>query len=359
LLAVRRGQTLMDASAFSQAVLDWYDLHGRKELPWQRNPTPYRVWVSEIMLQQTQVSTVIPYYERFLARFPGLDALADADLDEVLHLWTGLGYYARARNLYKTARALKEQHAGRFPTDIERLQALPGIGRSTAGAILSLACGQRQPILDGNVKRVLARCFAIEGWPGRSAVAKQLWALAETQTPHDRVAHYNQAMMDIGATICTRAKPNCTACPLAGDCVARANDRQLDFPGRKPRKKVPVRSVQMLLLRDRRGGLLLEQRPPAGVWGGLWTPPEIDQNEDPEDWCLNNLAARARENRRLAVRRHTFSHFHLDILPVELLLDDPGLAVLEGVGRLWYKPSDSNALGLPAPIVRLIEEIHD
>jgi A/G-specific adenine glycosylase len=356
---VRRAKTLMGDPAFSRAVLDWFDLHGRRDLPWQQDPTPYRVWLSEIMLQQTQVATVIPYFQRFVARFPALGALAAAELDQVLHLWTGLGYYARARNLHKTAAIVQAQHRGRFPTDIEQLQALPGIGRSTAGAILSLACGQRQPILDGNVKRVLARCFAIDGWPGRSAVAKQLWTLADRLTPRDRVAHYNQAMMDIGATVCTRGKPTCHACPLAGICVARANGRQLDYPGRKPRQALPVRAVQMLLLRDPGGGLLLEQRPPAGVWGGLWSPPQIDTGLDPAAWCLDNLAAEARETRRLPPRRHTFSHFHLDIEPVELLLNGPGCAVLEGAGRLWYNASGSNGVGLPAPVVRLIDEIQD
>ena len=210
----------MNPEEFGRRVLDWFDTHGRKRLPWKENPTPYRVWVSEIMLQQTQVATVIPYYERFMARFPDLAALADAELDEVLRLWAGLGYYARARHLHQAARIVRDRHGGEMPLDSALLQALPGIGRSTAGAILALATGQRQPILDGNVKRLLARFAAVEGWPGQSRVQAALWELAERYTPAERVADYTQAMMDLGAMICTPRRPRCEACPLAGGCVA-------------------------------------------------------------------------------------------------------------------------------------------
>ena len=344
---------------FAQRVLRWFDRHGRRHLPWQRDVTAYRVWVSEIMLQQTQVATVIPYFERFMQRFPTVEALAAAPLDEVLHHWSGLGYYARARNLHRAAQHVCEHHGGVFPGDLARLQALPGIGRSTAGAILSLAGGQRATILDGNVKRVLARCFGIEGWPGSSAVLKRLWQRAETLTPGERVDHYNQAMMDLGATVCTRGRPACEACPLAEGCVARATGRQQELPGRRPRKTLPQRAVRMLLVRDASGALLLERRPPAGIWGGLWGLPEIDSDADPLGWCHETLQQGAEITRHLETRRHTFSHFHLDIEPVELLLTGPGCGVLEASDRVWYNPQRPQDVGLAAPVARLIDEIAD
>ena len=247
----------MSPKPFHRRLLHWFRHHGRHDLPWQSPRDAYRVWVSEIMLQQTQVATVIPYFERFMARFPDLASLASADLDQVLHLWTGLGYYARARNLHRAAGVIVAEHGGRFPTDFEAVLALPGIGRSTAGAILAQACDQRHAILDGNVRRVLARHRAIEGWPGQKAVENTLWALAEELTPAEDVADYTQAIMDLGATVCTRSQPRCAACPLAEDCQARAAGRQADFPGRRPRKALPERHTRMLLLRDAEGQVLL------------------------------------------------------------------------------------------------------
>ena len=344
---------------FSRAVLDWFATYGRHDLPWQIDPVPYRVWVSEIMLQQTQVATVIPYFGRFVQRFPDVHSLAAAPIDDVLHLWSGLGYYARARNLHSTARRLVDDFDGNFPGDIEALQSLPGIGRSTAGAILSLGLGQRQPILDGNVKRVLARCFAVEGWPGQGAVLRQLWQLSERLTPREDCGAYNQAMMDLGATVCTRGRPRCDACPLAGSCRARALDRIGDFPGSKPKKKLPQRSVQMLLVRDTQGAVLLERRPPSGIWGGLWGLPEVAVGADPAGWCLDSLQQEGRAARRLPVRRHTFSHFHLDIEPVEILLNKPGCAVMEAENRLWYKSGRAENIGLAAPVARILAEIDD
>jgi len=233
----------MQPTQFQRAVLAWFDQHGRKDLPWQRDLSPYRVWVSEVMLQQTQVATVIPYFERFMAAFPRVEALARADIDAVLHLWTGLGYYARARNLHRAAQLVVSDYQGRFPTELEPLQALPGVGRSTAGAILSIACGGRAPILDGNVKRVLSRCFAVPGWYGQGAVAKRLWALAESYTPSERVADYTQAMMDLGATLCSRARPQCPRCPLQGSCLAWAAGEPQRYPESRPRKAVPLLGV--------------------------------------------------------------------------------------------------------------------
>jgi len=357
MLAVRRNPKVNPD--FGNRVLAWFDAHGRRHLPWQQDATPYRVWVSEIMLQQTQVATVVPYFERFMSRFPDVRDLAAAPVDEVLHHWSGLGYYARARNLHRAARRVCETFDGEFPVDLEGMQALPGVGRSTAGAVLSLACGQRQAILDGNVKRVLARHVAEPGWPGTAAVARRLWALAESLTPTRRVGDYNQAMMDLGAGVCTRTRPDCAGCPLSGDCAARAQGRSQDYPGRKPRKSLPQRSVRMLLVRELSGHVLLERRPPAGVWGGLWCLPEVDPATDPLDWCKDRLQQSGSLGRTLASRRHSFSHFHLHIEPVEILLKQSGCGVLEGGERLWYNPGQAKQVGLAAPVARLLDEIAD
>lgn len=343
---------------FADRVLAWFDRFGRKDLPWQQAVTPYRVWVSEIMLQQTQVTTVIPYFERFMARFPDVASLALAPQDEVLHHWSGLGYYARARNLHQAAKQIVTRHGGEFPLGLEQLRALPGIGRSTAGAVVSLSKGEWAPILDGNVKRVLARHHAVSGWPGQAAVLKRLWQLAETHTPRDRVGAYNQAMMDLGATLCMRSRPRCEDCPVAASCIAREQGRWREFPGKKPKKTLPQRQVQMLLLRNPAGELLLQQRPPHGVWGGLWGFPEAAIDADPLQWCEQAGLGKARLERELAPRRHTFSHFHLDILPREILLEQPGCRLLEGPGWVWYKPWQPDERGLAAPVSRLIEELN-
>ena len=340
---------------FAERVLAWFDMHGRRDLPWQQRPTCYSVWVSEIMLQQTRVATVIPYYERFMRRFSDVDALAGAEIDEVLHHWSGLGYYARARNLHRAARRIVADHAGEFPTEPEALIALPGIGRSTAGAILSLALGQPMPILDGNVKRVLARCFGVEGWPGQAAVLRQLWRLSERLTPATRTAHYNQAMMDLGATLCRRAHPECERCPLCDECIARREQRQLELPGKRPRKTLPVRDTRMLVMRDPDGRVLLRQRPPSGIWGGLWSLPEGD---------IDELARRfpgvdPREARRLPSRRHTFSHFHLDITPLLIDLVKPMEGVMDAPDLLWYNGDQPERIGLAAPVSRILLELEE
>ncbi|MCW8126260.1 A/G-specific adenine glycosylase [Microbulbifer halophilus] len=354
----------MTPSRFQQAVLTWFDRHGRKDLPWQRDITPYRVWVSEIMLQQTQVTAVIPYFERFMASFPTLADLAAAPQGEVLAHWSGLGYYARARNLHKCAQVVMEEHGGEFPRDVEALTALPGIGRSTAGAIASISMGLRAPILDGNVKRVLARLHAVDGWPGRTAVSRKLWQLAETYTPAQRCNHYTQAMMDLGATVCTRTKPDCEECPLERACAARSQGNPRDYPGKKPKKKKPVRSATLLLL-ERDGEIYLEQRPPTGIWGGLWSPPQLDEESGGEGGARAWLAARdldAGEIQPLPPLRHTFTHFHLDISPVWVQLTDTPPQVAER-GSGWYKlrqinrPRAAQELGLPAPIVKLAKQL--
>ncbi len=341
-------------SALAEPLLAWFDRHGRKDLPWQRRATPYRVWVSEIMLQQTQVAVVIPYFERFVARFSEVEELACASLDEVLHLWSGLGYYARARHLHAAARQITERFGGRLPDDLGQLQSLPGIGRSTAGAILSLSLGQRHPILDGNVKRVLARYFGVSGWPGHRTVAERLWRLAEECTPTERVAAYNQAIMDLGATLCGRAAPACPRCPISTGCQALAGGRPTELPEPRPRRSRPIRRAQWLLVCGPDGEVLLERRPPVGLWGGLWVLPECPTDVGPDDWCERRLAVRPRRVEILPRRSHHFTHFRLDITPVKLELGGIPGQVGEGGGRVWYDPSAPLELGLAAPVARII-----
>ncbi len=345
----------MHPDEFSQRLLAWFNVHGRRCLPWQRQPTPYRVWVSEIMLQQTQVATVIPYYERFMARFPDVNTLAAAALDEVLHLWSGLGYYARARNLHQTARIIQEHQGGELPRDFAALAALPGIGRSTAGAILALACNRCHPILDGNVKRVLARFHAVDGWPGRADVLATLWVLAEHHTPAERVANYTQAIMDLGALICTRSRPRCQLCPVAAGCQAHSQQRELDFPAPRPARELPVRATRMLLLCTPTGEVLLEKRPPAGVWGGLWSFPECPPEATVADWCAQRLAVQVSDVRNWAALRHSFSHFHLDITPVYGRVYDSSPAIMEAERFVWYNIRQPDDRGLAAPVQRLLQ----
>ncbi|HYQ93159.1 MAG TPA: A/G-specific adenine glycosylase [Candidatus Competibacteraceae bacterium] len=344
----------LSPTEFSQQLLHWFADHGRKDLPWQRQPTPYRVWVSEIMLQQTQVTTVIPYYERFLARFPSVNALAEAPLDEVLHLWAGLGYYARARHLHRAAGIIHNRYGGEMPLEFSALAQLPGIGRSTAGAILALAAGQRHPILDGNVKRVLARFHAIEGWPGRTDVLATLWELAERYTPTQGVAEYTQAMMDLGALLCTRGRPRCHACPVADHCQARQQGRQLELPTPRPVRELPVRATRMLLLCTPAGEVLLEKRPPVGVWGGLWSLPECPLEADLTAWCRAHWGLKVLATQPWGIVRHTFSHFHLDITPVRIEVNNPNSAIMEAERFVWYNIRQPEKRGLAAPVQRLL-----
>ena len=347
------------SDVFAKRILHWFDRHGRKDLPWQRDTTPYRVWVSEIMLQQTQVKTVIPYYERFVKTFPDVQALANAPQDEVLHLWTGLGYYARARNLHRAAQQVAAELGGQFPDNIEGLCELPGIGRSTAGAIVSIAFGQRASILDGNVKRVLARYHRVAGWPGQSAVHNHLWQIAEQYTPAERCADYTQAMMDLGATLCTRSAPACDTCPLAADCEANARGDQLDYPGKKPRKAIPVKATHFLIVRSSSGDIWLEQRPASGIWGGLWCFPEIDEPEAGKTRCLDLWGTEPASIEVQRDFRHTFSHYHLDITPVIIELDSDPQGVMEDTGQLWYNVRQPPQVGLAAPVAALLKQMAD
>jgi A/G-specific adenine glycosylase len=343
---------------FTHRLLDWYRLHGRHHLPWQINPTPYRVWVSEVMLQQTQVATVIPYFERFSQRFPDVNSLAAAPLDEVLHLWTGLGYYARARNLHRCAQIVAARHAGEFPLQIEALIQLPGIGRSTAGAILALACSQRQPILDGNAKRALARVFGIDGDPTSKITDAALWAQAEACTPSSEVAAYTQAIMDLGATVCTRSRPACAKCPMSDGCVAALQGRQAELPGKKRKAKRASRETTLLIARSGSNGstaVLLERRPASGVWGGLWSPPQFQNVQDALQWCRQEIGD-AEEPQLLPPIDHAFTHFDLRLNPLQVHCR-PHSTVNEGNERLWYPLDAPPRIGLPQPIRELLARL--
>jgi A/G-specific adenine glycosylase len=337
-------------AAFSARLVAWQRACGRHDLPWQQNRDPYAVWVSEIMLQQTQVAAVVPYYQRFMARFPTLAALAGARQDAVLAAWSGLGYYARARHLHRAARTIVDTHGGAFPREFDAILALPGIGRSTAAAISVFAFGARRAILDGNVKRVLCRWRAIAGHPGTRAVEKQLWALAESLLPENEVERHTQGLMDLGATVCTRARPDCARCPLAEDCVAHLTGRTGEFPSARPQKPLPTRSTSLLLL-FHQGDILLEKRPPAGIWGGLWSLPEGAPHTDPRA-AAENLGLVVKSCRPLEPFTHTFSHFHLAIAPWRLDVDPAHRA--EEAGRIWVALDDALAAALPAPVRKLL-----
>ena len=341
---------------FAARVLAWFDKHGRKDLPWQRDINPYRVWVSEIMLQQTQVTTVIPYFERFMSSFPDVKALADADIDAVLGHWSGLGYYARARNLHTAAQRIRDEHEGRFPDDFDAVVELPGIGRSTAGAILSIASERRHPILDGNVKRVLARHAAVDGWPGTTRVANALWALAEERTPEARVHHYTQAIMDLGATLCTRSRPVCGDCPVQSDCVAFATGEVERYPGKKPKRAKPLKATTMVMA-VAAGELYLERRPASGIWGGLWSLPETDG--DTAAWCRKNLSGEPSGSTRWATLRHSFSHYDLDIYPVVLRLDGVSSTLRDSDDARWVPLDADMPGGIAAPVRKLLDVLRN
>lgn len=337
---------------FATRLLAWFDRHGRHDLPWQHPRRAYRVWLSEIMLQQTQVSTVIPYFQRFVQALPTLRDLAAADEDTVLALWSGLGYYRRARFLHRAAQQCVALHDGELPRDFDALAALPGIGRSTAGAILAQAYGLRFPILDGNVKRVLTRYHGIAGHPGERDVEKQLWLHADEHTPAKRTADYTQAIMDLGATICVRTRPLCAACPMQNDCVAFRENLTAQLPTPKPGKKTPTRSTIMLILRDAENRVLLERRGPQGVWSGLWSLPEADDIDSA--WREAQRHAIIDDARSLTPFMHVFSHYRLQVQP--LLFDSaaPANAIADNASLRWCARSDLSALGLPAPVRTLL-----
>ncbi len=312
---------MSDHQTFATRLLAWFDTFGRKDLPWQVSRTAYRVWVSEVMLQQTQVATVIPYFERFMATYPDIRSLALAPIDEVLSLWTGLGYYARARNLHRCAQQVINDHGGEFPDSLDALNALPGIGRSTAGAIHCLAQGGRAPILDGNVKRVIARHDAVRGWPGEAAVAHKLWCSAETYTPYDRVADYTQAIMDLGATCCTSRNPACERCPLQSTCQAHKMGTIDEFPGKKPRRATPTRALHYLALTDSAERFLLQKRCDTGIWGGLWCFPEFDSHDAAVQWLRQHWPEALSSEPSTTDHQHAFTHFRLQMKVISAHLD--------------------------------------
>lgn len=340
---------------FADRILTWFDQHGRKDLPWQKNKTPYRVWISEIMLQQTQVVTVIPYYQKFMTSFPDVYQLADAPEDDVLAHWSGLGYYARARNLHKAAKVLANEMNGEFPATIEGVCELSGIGRSTAAAILSISRNKQTAILDGNVKRVLGRFHAIDTWPGEKKTENAMWDLAESYMPAERCGDYTQAMMDLGATLCTRSKPQCLLCPVQIDCQALATGSPTDYPIKKPKKSIPTKHTNMLVLQNDKAEILLEKRPSSGIWGGLWSLPENQEN-------AITLATEQRFNvsveteESLTGFRHTFSHYHLEISPYKLRVKT-GNQIHETEKYQWYSLADAMTLGLPTPIRTILSSL--
>lgn len=341
------------APSFAERIVAWQRVHGRHDLPWQRVRDAYRIWLSEIMLQQTQVTAVIPYYERFLARFPDVAALAAATLDDVLALWSGLGYYARARNLHAAARAVMAEHRGEFPRTPGALATLPGVGRSTAAAVAVFSFGARAAILDGNVKRVLARWRGIDGWPGNPTVERSMWALADTLLPGQDVEAYTQGLMDLGSGPCGRSRPQCGACPVRADCVALREGTVTKLPASRPAKARPERAVAMLVVQQA-GSVFLEQRPPSGIWGGLWSLPEMDVGGALDDTCRERFGARVLSSCAGPPLRHGFTHFSLTIHPWYVDVAVAGPAAAETSGR-WFPVAEALAAGVPAPVRTLLE----
>lgn len=351
-----KSQEISEKNTFASLVIEWYRENGRNSLPWQYSNDPYPRWISEIMLQQTQVATVIPYFLRFIHRFPDLKTLATSNVDEVLSYWTGLGYYARARNLHRTAQIIKNDYQGNFPETYETIIRLPGIGRSTAGAILSFCFDKPYPILDGNVRRVLARYHAIDGWPGKIEVAKRLWHFAEMHTPKSNIGEYTQGIMDIGSGVCLARQPLCVKCPIASTCKAFEEKNFLNFPGSKPKKIRSYKKMIMVMIRDQAGDVFLHQRPTIGIWGGLWSFPECPQGLRPEVWIQESFGLYVRCEQPWEGFRHQLSHIELDIQPLPAILTKPKLVTKTSI---WYKPGMPIKLGLAAPVTRLLEKLKE
>jgi A/G-specific adenine glycosylase len=339
-------------SQFANRLIEWQKQHGRHDLPWQNTTDPYAIWVSEIMLQQTQVAAVIGYYSKFMHRFPDIAALANATQEEVLEYWSGLGYYSRARNLHNAAVTIMDEHGGEFPQDFDTIQTLSGIGRSTAAAIASFAFNQVQTILDGNVKRVLARHFCVAGWPSAPKVEKQLWALAEELLPERDMIAYTQGLMDLGATLCTRSKPKCHVCPLQATCEAYLQKRVQELPTPKPRKTIPEKHITMLILR-RGDEVMLEKRPSTGIWGGLWSFPEVKGHEDAEAVTLKRFGVSVQTSPTLPTLTHAFTHFKLHIRPQPLQVLKANLQARES-GQIWLSIDDAIGAAVPTPIRNIL-----
>ncbi len=342
-------------SDFSTRLIAWQKVHGRHGLPWQNTQDPYAIWVSEIMLQQTQVTSVIGYYAKFMQRFPNIARLAAASQEEVLEYWSGLGYYSRARNLHKAAQTIMRDFNGVFPQDFETVQTLSGIGRSTAAAVVSFAFGQIQTILDGNVKRVLARYFLIEGWPGKPAINQSMWSLAESLLPADNMVAYTQGLMDLGATVCTRSKPKCDVCPLQTDCQAFAKNQTHLLPTPKPKKAIPHRETTMLIIR-RGDEILLEKRPQTGIWAGLWSLPEIGMTDISSQVALENFGLTVEAEEPMAIVNHAFTHYKLAITPQTLIVTNDTNAI-DLNGYIWRPVSQAIAAALPSPVRKILQSI--
>ncbi len=342
---------------FAERLLVWFDGAGRHDLPWQHPRSPYRVWLAEIMLQQTQVRTVMPYYQRFTAALPSLSALAQAPLDHVLALWSGLGYYSRARNLHRAAGICMDNHNGELPCDYDALSALPGIGRSTAGAILAQAHGLPFPILDGNVRRVLCRLHGIDGWPGAAATQQQLWSLAQSHLPDTRLADYTQAQMDLGASVCTRGTPRCDVCPLRDRCVAHREQRTANLPARRSKPALPQRETHMLLVLDKQQRLLLTRRPPTGIWPSLWSLPQVQDTSEADRWLAGIIKTGTSPRQLGEPLLHTFSHFRLQITALHYAMVQAKPVAGDNPDMQWRNLASLDQIGLPAPVRRLISRL--
>ena len=336
-------------SSFSNQLIAWHKKAGRQNLPWQSNKTPYRVWVSEIMLQQTQVKTVIPYYQRFMTHFPSVNTLANGSQETVLSLWSGLGYYSRARNLHKAAQIIQYEYEGVFPCTQEDWMKLPGIGKSTAAAILSISNKIALPILDGNVKRILCRYAMVDEWPGIKKVENKLWKLAENLMPDKECDIYTQAIMDLGALVCTRTKPQCELCPLANNCQAFEAQRVNEYPARAPKKLKPFKKQNFALILDKKNNLFLYKRPEQGIWGGLWSLPEFDSLKK-----IKGSLGKLKSNSKLDEIKHSFTHFHLTLQPTLFKFTDKLMPSIPLEGR-WFKPEEFESLGLAKPIRDIIQ----
>ena len=339
---------------FAKRLITWHQQHGRKNLPWQKNKTPYLVWLSEIMLQQTQVTTVIPYFEKFIQKFPTVHALAQATLDEVLVLWSGLGYYSRAKNLHKTAQIIEKEFHGVFPNDLETLQTLPGIGRSTAGAILSFAFAKPAPILDGNVKRIFIRLHGMNVSVDDIKAQKNLWEIAEHYLSKEDIADYTQGLMDLGATLCTRTKPPCSSCPFQKDCIAYQTHQTENLPVKLKKKKLPIKKIYFLVLKDQHEKILLIKRPPVGIWSHLWSLPEA-KNLNQLNSVLSDYSLELISKKMLSPFRHTFSHFHLDITPLLIQVKNHSM-IMESDHAVWIQKNQLDKFGLPKPVKILLEK---
>ncbi len=345
--------------AFAHRLIRWQRAHGRHDLPWQGGDA-YRVWLSEIMLQQTQVATVIPYFRRFISSFPDVATLASASVDDVLAHWSGLGYYARGRNLHKAAQLIMQQHAGQFPQSMQLIETLPGVGRSTAAAVAALAFHQQHAILDGNVKRVLARWKGIAGWPGEKQVEEKLWQLAESLLPEQaggkqHIAIYTQALMDLGATVCTRGKPSCDRCPVNADCIAKAEQRTAQLPTPRPKKIIPEKHATFLLLLHG-SDILLQKRPEQGIWGGLWCPPQLDDGQGVVEDYLALHGWQVAERSELPEFSHAFTHFKLHLTPVVLRVQEkPGR--MEQAESMWLDVGEALLAGIPTPVRKMLQQL--